>query len=295
MILFLMLMAATTECQPIAHDRILGSDLAVASVQLAALSPELVIAHAPRPGARRLFEPAELIRIAKANHLEFNGITGLCFERSTAPLNAELVKTAMRKVLDAPQAAVEILALSKYPAPPGEIVFPRDALAQPVSGDSAVWNGYVDYDGGRFPIWAKVHVTLMQSRLVSAVDLIPGHVIQASDLKVEAANEFPRRVAPLKTVEAAVGSVTRRAIPAGTVLTAPMFEAPNDVERGQTVLVEVHSGSAVVKAEGKAESAGRRGDTVSVRNATSGTLFRAQIEGKGRVMVKCRSTSEVSQ
>jgi flagella basal body P-ring formation protein FlgA len=74
-----------------------------------------------------------------------------------------------------------------------------------------------------------------------------------------------------------------------------MLEAPNDVERGQTVAVEVHSGGAVVKAEAKAESAGHRGETIPVRNITSGTLFRAEIEGKGRVLVNCLPASEVSQ
>jgi flagella basal body P-ring formation protein FlgA len=89
--------------------------------------------------------------------------------------------------------------------------------------------------------------------------------------------------------------VARRAIPAFSVLTAAMLEVPNDVERGQTVMVEVHSGNAVVKAEAKAESAGHRGETIPVRNITSGMRFHAEIEGKGRVLVNCLSASEESQ
>ena len=295
MILFLMLAAAAPECYSLGHGRILGSDLAAASAVFAALPPDLVIGTAPVPGARRLFEPAELIRIARANHLQIADVTPLCFERSTAPLDPELVKAAMRRSLGAPLASIEILTISKYPVPQGELVFPHDSLMQPASGDSAVWNGYVAYDGGRFSVWARIRLTILQSRLVSAVDLTLGHVIEASDLRIEEANEFPRRVAPLTTVDAAVGLVARRAIPAGSVLTPTMLQVPNDVERGQTVLVEVHSGGAVVKVEAKAESAGHRGDTVSVRNATSGMLFRAEIEGKGRVLVNCLSPAEVYQ
>ena len=295
MILLLMLAATAPECHSLAHGRILGSDLSAASALFAAVPPELVIANAPLPGARRLFEPAELLRLARANHLEVTGVTPLCFERATAPIDPERVKSAMRESLGATVASIEILSISKYPAPLGDLIFPRESLTQPVSGDSAVWNGYVAYDGGHFAVWARVRLTIPGSRLVSTVNLTAGHTIEASDLKIGEADEFPRRLAPLTTIESAVGLVARRAIPAGSVLTAAMLEAPNDVERGQTVMVEVHSGGAVVKLEARAETAGRRGDTVAVRNAASGTLFRAQIEGKGRVVVKCRSVSEVTQ
>ena len=295
MIMLLMLAAVAPECHPLGDGRILGSDLAAASAVFAALSPDLVIGNAPIPGARRFFEPAQLIRIAQANHLEAADFAPLCFERSTAALDPELVKAAMRKSLGPTPASIEILSISKYPAPQGELVFPRDSLLQPASGNSAVWNGFVAYDGGRFPVWARIRLTTLQSRVVSVVGLTPGHIVEASDLRVEEVNEFPKRPSPLTTIEGAVGLVARRALPAFSVLTATMLEAPNDVERGQTVAVEVHSGGAVVKAEAKAESAGHRGETIPVRNITSGTLFRAEIEGKGRVLVNCLPASEVSQ
>lgn len=295
MILFLMLAAVTAKCHPVGHDRILGSDLAAASALFAAAPPDLVIGNAPRPGARRLFEPAELIRIARANSINVSDVGPLCFERSTAPVDPELIKAAMRKSLDTPLATIEVLAVSKYPAPQGELIFPRDSLTQPASGDSAVWNGYVDYDGGHFAVWAQVRLTVPQSRLVAVSDLKPGHIVEASDVRVEEVNEFPRRLAPIKTIEAALGLMARRALPAGTVVTAAMLEPPYDVERGQTVIAEIHSGGAVVKAEAKAESTGRRGETIALRNAKNGFLFRAQIAGKGIVVLNCRPVSEIAQ
>jgi len=125
--------------------------------------------------------------------------------------------------------------------------------------------------------------------------LSPGQILKTGDLRLMEENGFPKRLPALANLEAAIGLVARRAIPAGSVLTAAMLEPPNDVERGQTVLVEVHSGAATVKVEAKAESAGRRGDTVAMRNASSGSLFHGQIEGKGRVIVKCRTASEVPE
>ena len=295
MTLALMFAAAAISCHPVERDRILGSDLAAASTMFVSLRPDLVIANSPRPGTRRLFEPAELLRIARANNLDAAGVTPLCFARPTAPLQPELVVSAMRRSLGAPRAGVEILALSKYPVPHGELVFPRDALQEPVSGDSVVWNGYVAYDGGHFSIWAKVRLTVLQTQVVCAVDLMPGHVVKASDLRVEMNNVFPRRLAPLTNTEGVVGLLARRSIPAGSILTTAMFTPPNDVERGQIVQVEVQSGATVVRVDATAESAGRRGDTVAVRNATSGKVFRAHVEGKRRVSINCRSRSEVPE
>jgi flagella basal body P-ring formation protein FlgA len=295
MILFLMLAMVAPPCHSLEHNRILGSDLAAASAQFAAMPPNAVVSNGPRPGARRLFEPAELIRVARENNLQVSGVTPVCFERATALLDAKSVEAAMRKSLGAVQAGIEILALSNYPAPHGELVFPHDSLLHPASGDTAIWNGYVIYDGGHFSVWAKLRLTMPQTRLVSVVDLKPGHVIEASDVRVEQASEFPRRRLPLTTPEAAIGLTARRKLPAGSALEAAMLMIPNDVERGETVIVEVRSGKALVKLEAKAESSGHSGDTVAVRNAASGTLLHAQIEGKGRVFVKCQSTSEVSQ
>ena len=140
MIFLLMLAAAAPECFSLGHGRILGSDLAAASAQFAALPADLVIANAPSPGARRLFEPAELIRLARTNHLEVAEVASLCFERATAPLDPELVKAAMRKSLGELHASIEILTISKFPVPQGELIFVRESLTQPVSGDSATWN-----------------------------------------------------------------------------------------------------------------------------------------------------------
>ena len=295
MIPLLMLLAAAPECHPVNQNHILGRDLASATAIFANLPPDLVIGNAPQPGARRFFEPAELIRVARANHVEPAEFTSLCFERPTAVLDSALVTAAMRKALGAAPATIEIVALSKYPAPQGELVFPRDSLLEPATGDTAVWNGYVAYDGGRFAVWARVRVTTLQSRLVCASGMPSGHIVQASDVHLEEASEFPRRTVPLASVEAAVGQVTRRAIPAAAILIASMLETPNDVDRGQNVMVEVHSGGVVLKLEAKAESAGHRGETIALRNSTSGTLFRAEILGKGHVLVNCQSLSEVPQ
>jgi flagella basal body P-ring formation protein FlgA len=268
--------------------------LAAASPAFASLAPGAVIAYAPQPGARRFFGAAELTRLARANHLAVAGLSSVCFERAVAPLDPDAVRDAMLKSFGAAGTRIEILELSKFPAPKGNIVFPRASLARMFSSDTAVWNGYVEYDKSHFPIWAQVRLTVHETRIVAAGDLKPGRAVRQGDVRVEEADEFPRGPAPLSSLDAVVGRIPRRVIPAGSPVTATELAEPNDVERGQTVVVEVHSGTAVLKLEAQAEGAGHRGDLVPVRNAASGKIFRARIKDRGLVLVECRSVPERS-
>ncbi len=60
---------------------------------------------------------------------------------------------------------------------------------------------------------------------------------------------------------------------------------PREVERGDVVAVEVASGAAVVKLDAPAESGGKTGELVIVRNPLSGARFRALVTAKGKVRV----------
>jgi len=50
--------------------------------------------------------------------------------------------------------------------------------------------------------------------------------------------------------------------------------------------VEAHYGAASVRFEGRAESPGRIGDRIPVRNMESGKTFRARVVRKGLVAVE---------
>lgn len=60
---------------------------------------------------------------------------------------------------------------------------------------------------------------------------------------------------------------------------------PREVERGDVVAVEVASGAALLKFEAAAESGGKAGDLVVVRNPANGARFRARVVAKGKVLV----------
>ena len=65
-----------------------------------------------------------------------------------------------------------------------------------------------------------------------------------------------------------------------------MLIAPHEVERGSTVSVQVISGDASISFDATAESSGRTGESVLIRNPENGRYFQARVEGKGKVSVK---------
>jgi flagella basal body P-ring formation protein FlgA len=99
--------------------------------------------------------------------------------------------------------------------------------------------------------------------------------------------EFPsgNAASPISLANLA-GRVPRRAIAAGSMVQPQWLEARRLVQKGDTVKVEVTSGSTRLEAEGVAESSGALGDFISVQNPDSKRRFRARVESLGRVSVK---------
>ena len=79
--------------------------------------------------------------------------------------------------------------------------------------------------------------------------------------------------------------ITKFDLPAGTLLTKRLLEAPHDVERGDSLVVIAETGRARVEAQCIAEENGRTGDIIRVVNARSGRHFRALIEGKNKAVI----------
>jgi Chaperone for flagella basal body P-ring formation len=76
----------------------------------------------------------------------------------------------------------------------------------------------------------------------------------------------------------------RRGGTARTAVASPA-PAPLAVRRGERVTVMVAVGGVVLKFESEAESSGRPGDTVIVRNPENGARFAARVEDQGKVVV----------
>ncbi len=282
----LLLLAAA--CLPVEGEKILARDMAPGWKAFSAVEPSTVIGYAPAPAVRRRFGAAELARLAARHNLPAPA-EEICFERSVVPLDRARLLEVLERSLNVAGARISVEDFSRHPAPAGEVVFPREWLRAPAPGAAAavLWKGYVRYAGARrFPVWARVRIAARLMRVRAAVTLRAGEAIRADQLTLEAGEGFPAAGRDAEAVEQVAGRRPRRTIPAGAAVPLALLDAPRDVERGDMVRVEVASGAARLALEGRAESAGRVGELVRVRNTAANRTFTARVAGKGEVRVE---------
>jgi flagella basal body P-ring formation protein FlgA len=243
----------------------------------------------PQPGSHRTLHAAELLSLAQRYGIEFRSPADVCFEWPMESLDRARVVDAMLASLDIPNADITIAETSLTKVPRGRVEFPRDRLgvpASPAQRDPVLWRGDVIYGEGRhFPIWARVRIQVACDRLVATESLRSGQPLEARQVRQETITCFPGPKAAV-ALDQAIGLVVVRPVSAGAEIRSEFLTPPNQVNRGDTVAVEVHSGGARLAFSGKAESSGRNGDLVAVRNPTSNRIFQARVDGRDKVTVQ---------
>ena len=267
-------------CLPVSGPNITAKDISAAVPGFAPVEATASFGYSPSPGVQRVVHPGELQRF-----LTQQGYTGampmedVCFARPTKVLSEAAVVQAMQTALGG-GAHIEVVELSRFPAPDGEIVFPREDIGAP---PVALWHGYVRYDKDKkFPVWARVKVTMRTTRVMAVEDLRPGAPIKPYQVALETVEDFPGRRTTPASVDKVDGALPRRYIAANTPVWTDSFDPPNAVTKGDRVSVMVTSGNAHLMLDAEAEMSGRLGDVVSFKNPESGRVFRARIEGPGK-------------
>jgi flagella basal body P-ring formation protein FlgA len=276
---------AWCQCLPVGGGRILARDMARGWPEFAAVDPETPLAYAPVPGVRRVFGGAELGRLAARYGLAAPA-DPLCFAVPMAEVGRERMEKAMAAAF--PEARISISEFSRYPAPEGELCFPREGLqGGGAAGAPSLWKGYVRYgQGRRFAVWARVRVECPIRQVRAVETLRAGEPVKAGQVRVEEVAGTPFGPARAQSEGEVVGRVPRRPIPAGAIVLAGQLSEAREVARGDMVEVQVAGGAAHLRITGRAESSGDRGQTVRIRNLNSQRTFAARVAGKGTAVVE---------
>ena len=263
-------------------DVIRARDLAAALPEWTALDPGTALVPAPIPGVQRVLHAAELRRLALRWNIDASAPREVCFLVPAAAPDPARMLAAMQRQL--PDARIEILEASRQPAPEGEFEFPLSGLHLAPAG--GYWNGYVNYGlRRRFGVWARVKVAVSIKRVVAVHNLPAGHPIEPADVRLEIQDSFPGAGRILSEVAQALGRIPRRPVAAGTAIRAEWLDEPKQVQRGDTVQVDVIEGAAHLKLEGIAQASGSAGEMIPIENPASKRRFRARVESKGKVVV----------
>ena len=281
-------------CQTIERDRIVAQDLATLLPAFKAVPPEAFVASSPQPGSRRTIHACEILSFAQRYSIALDAAPDVCFEWAMERLDRTRVLEAMQTSLGIPEARIEIAETSLNPVPRGRLEFARERLGMPASQQQSapvLWRGDVIYAGGhRYAVWARVRITASCQKVFAAESLKPGRAIEARQLRAGTMPCFPSAAGAAVTADALVGMAPNRYLAAGSEIRPDWVARPNEVNRGDLVAVEVHCGAARLSFTGRAESSGRSGDEINVRNPSSNRIFRARVTGRGRASVEADPT-----
>ena len=292
-ILAVLPVATTAACLPVEGDSILMRHLALAIPAFAAAIPERSVSLPPAPGAMRVFHPAQIVALAKANGVPLEQLADtpgpVCFERRRSPLTAAAIIEAMRASLPG-DAVVEVADFCRIDVPSGRLEFPRAGLAPPTSMGGplpVIWRGKLQFSATEsIPLWAKVRVLVQRRQVVPLADLPAGKPIDAAQIEVVEAGVHPGLPVGPANAEAVAGWTPRLHLRAGFPIPPGALLAPIVIEKGGSILVEARAGGALLKFEVHAEAAGRLGDLIPVKNADSGKRFRVRVVEKGLARVE---------
>jgi len=282
--------AQEASCRPVEGDRISARDLAAALPEFSVAPPQAVVAQAPLPGSQRTFHDQELRALAHRFGVVLSSGQDICFAWPLQALDRAGAIAAMQESLQLSGAKIEITDTIADRVPVGRMEFPLANLGTPSqAGPSApvLWRGSVLYgESHRFAIWARVEIAAPCRKLVAAESLKAGRPIEARQVRATTGSCFPGAMKELPPMEQIVGMTPLRAMATGNELRADLLTPPNEINRGDAVQIEVRSGATRLALTARALTAGRSGDTISVRNPESNKTFQARVTGKGTAVVE---------
>jgi len=285
MLPFLFAIPPASLCRPIDSDSVLARDVAAAIPAFARVPGDSLIGYVALSGTPRVFHGKDLEMLAKNRGVDAPALPNICFVRRTFVPGADQIRGAILATLKVTGAKVEVIASSQKSAPAGELVFPRSGAQSPLQGE-IMWHGYVAYgENARFPVWARVRVSASMTRVVTLQNLPAGKEIRPGQVRVETCEDTPLDDSIARNLDEVVGFVPKSSMRAMTVIHRSQIERPNDIAIGEVITVDVFEGAAHLVMEGRAQSAGMKGSTITVRNTASGRDFQAQVASKGRAMI----------
>ena len=334
------LLAAGPACIPLRGEAVTAADLAGVRAAFGTLPGSTRVAWAPAPGVTRWISAGELARIGRQFGVAVSPEPlpppereGLCLVRLVETLDREKLLAAMRAA--GPGYEIELVSFGPASVPPGRLEFssrnlphlPRSpqgpaevasprvpveiatgvtAAAPPVIPLPVVqWRGHLMSESGRaFPVWARARVAVRRPGLVARRTLEAGQIVGIDAIERVELIDYPAWEAPLAELELAVGRRVRRAIPAHTPLLPQLLALRRDIERGDSVEVELPlgepgseiAGEASATLTAQAESPGRAGEMILLKNPLTGRRFSSKVTGLGRAVMSApaRSPSTLS-
>ncbi len=170
------------------------------------------------------------------------------------------------------------LALAGCAEPPQ--VSPRDR------GSNGRINLQVSCGGpARWTLYIPVDVAIHRPVVVATRPVPRGQPVSNADLGLREMDVARLAGEYFTALEQVVGMEARRPLTPDTVVLATSLDAPLMIRRGESVTVTLERDGLVVRSTGRAESDGRRGQRIPVRNPVSQRTVDAWVTAPGEVTI----------
>lgn len=257
-----------------------------------------VVAYAPRPGSRAVFDARWLGRVAKAYKLNWRPSSKadrIVIERASQIITKGDVENLLQQQLredgsdPSDRAVLSNRAFSLHlptnQANGGEL-------------DLGVEQMSVDPNSGRFTAvvsWGnsvddRVRLTGRVERMTEVPVLLDrvmrGEVIDKSNVEWQFLAEARLPNSAITDVTQLVGMAAKRSLQAGKPITASDVHRPLMVNRGETVTIYLTTPAMQLSTKGKALEHGSEGDTIRISNTQTNTVVDAIVTGPGQARVE---------
>ncbi len=270
----------------------LHTDLVHLSDLFEGVEHDRAIGPAPEFGGRILVEAAQLDAIARQFGLNWHSSNAgdrVFLSRPGSPFTTEQAMAVLRPALQlagvSSDADIDLQGYAPPMLPPGE----------PVSGE--IQGLEYEQDSGRFTALltlAAPEMQLVRTRVSGRVQemvsvpvanrrLLPGDLIEQSDVKMGRLRATAVRNEVARTPDQLIGMAVRKPVGPGIPFGVADFGPPVAVRKGQLVHIELQYPGLLISAQAMAAESGAVGDHVRVANLTSHAMLDAEVVGGGQV------------
>jgi flagella basal body P-ring formation protein FlgA len=285
------LLLMTGQVVPLAveTDRVRAADLATVFPVWRELPGETPVLPAPIPGVRRELWRAEIDRLAVRHGLtpDGGGPERIRVERRMRPLDAVEAESALaaslaqRYRVPPDEVGVEWTGFRELLVPAGELRFRSTASLPPQGEAGTIPLSWVTPERRSATLWLRAKVEMRGSYAVAARALEARQDLVAGDVILEE-GPLPRPPERWRLARSNLDEkILARSVAAGEKIPRAWLVTKPAVERGAIVELELRRGPIEIKARGRAEQAGSRGQRLVFRNLESGRRVTARvIDGK---------------
>jgi flagella basal body P-ring formation protein FlgA len=141
------------------------------------------------------------------------------------------------------------------------------------------------YKSTKWTLYVPLSIKIVSPVVVSKHFIPAGNLITENDIQLIEKNTNKIKLGYFKVAKRIVGTVAKRNIARGKIITPSDLKLANLIHKGERVIISALSNSIKVSMKGVAINSGTLGDIIRVKNLSSKRVIEAKIVARGKVEV----------